>query len=111
VFDSKSKQGYSRRLGWKSLLLVAVVAIVYFIGINASMYVAYTPVGFDIFYGVQGRYFIPILLLVPLVFLGRGIGLDPKDATGVRRWAIAAVIFCLAMSIFTILQRYYWYTP
>jgi uncharacterized membrane protein len=111
VFDSKSKQGYSRRLGWKSLLLVAVVAIVYFIGINASMYVAYTPVGFDIFYGVQGRYFIPILLLIPLVFLGRGIGLDPKDATGVRRWAIAAVIFCLAMSIFTILQRYYWYTP
>ncbi len=77
-------------------------------------YVTFTPVGYDIIYGVQGRYFIPVAPLLFLLFylnrdninlLGRKINLNmPKHS---NLMIIIFTIFILGISLFLILKRYY----
>jgi hypothetical protein len=45
--------------GWRLLILV-----VCFLGVALALYVTWTPVGAPLIEGLQGRYFIPLLLLM-----------------------------------------------
>lgn len=51
----------------KYLSLIIVIAVIGLI--FSSLYVQWTPLKNVIIEGVQGRYFIPILLLVPIIFM------------------------------------------
>ncbi len=89
-------------------LLVATAAIVLAIGagIFAALYLAWTPVGHPRVEGVQGRYFLPLAVLVPLV-------LDQaRTRPGLAERGIATIVLALpAISLLlvqrTIILRYY----
>lgn len=85
-------------------LLVFLVAVGLWVVVDAALYALYSPVGFKIIVGLQGRYFLPIvLLLVPL--------LHSKVLISSSRFYRMAVIclptFLLASSLITIYFRYY----
>lgn len=46
------------------LVPLAIVGLIF-----TSLYIQWTPVSKDIIDGVQGRYFIPLLLFIPLIFM------------------------------------------
>lgn len=48
-------------------IIFAGVFLIIFCLILTSLYMQWTPVGYNIVEGVQGRYFLPILLLVPII--------------------------------------------
>lgn len=48
------------------LIYIAVVIL-----ISTSLYLQWTPVMGDLILGIQGRYFLPMIMLFPLLFKGR----------------------------------------
>lgn len=54
----------------KSGILLLCSGLIAIVGIGTGLYAAYTPVGFNLIQGVQGRYLIPC---IPYVILGLGI--------------------------------------
>lgn len=85
-------------------LLVAGVALLYWLAVSTSLYMYYSPVGYKIIYGLQGRYFIPLLaVLLPLVASTK-IKIEQKTY---QRLAVALPLFLLVASTITIYVRYY----
>lgn len=98
--------GYKERgvMVKRSLKLVSlVVAVTYSLAVCAALYVAYTPVGFNIVVGVQGRYLLPAVLLLTVVFYG--------FSYISRRKYVSLVLFSVVplalLSVVTIIFRYY----
>ncbi len=88
----------------KEKILVLIVALTMWIAICTSLYLYYTPVGFKIVYGLQGRYFIPLLvLLIPLLY---GNWIKTKDVY-YKRIAIYSPLILLLSSSIVIYARYY----
>lgn len=94
---------------WK--LLVAVLCVGYFIATNLALYLGYTPVNFDIVYGVQGRYFLPILIVALIALGSRGVRIRSSDATQLRQWVVIWMAILVFLALFITYQRYYLYTP
>jgi uncharacterized membrane protein len=93
---------------WKVILIGCMV--VYFIAVNYALYTGYTPVNFDIIYGVQGRYFLPIII-VSIVLLTGGIYVAKKDFNRFASKAMVALFIFILLALFITVQRYYLYTP
>ena len=77
-------------------------------------YVTFTPVGLDIVYGVQGRYFIPVAPLLFLLFYpnrdqinlwGHKINFKLRENFSILIVLFSIVILCI--SLFMIFKRYY----
>jgi uncharacterized membrane protein len=78
--------------------------------ILASLYVWWSPVGGEYIVGIQGRYFIPLLPLIPLLLNHRAIRIDANP----RALFIITATGCagfLGVSIATFIQRYYFSEP
>lgn len=73
-FVEKNKIELDRNLK----ILLIFLSIVGYVLILSGLYLAWTPVGTNIIEGVQGRYFIPYLILIPLVFINKGKNLEIK---------------------------------
>jgi uncharacterized membrane protein len=77
------------------------------LAIFGALYLSYTPVGAAQVDGVQGRYFLPVLLVLPLMLV------SAKAATPsrVRTLATAAVLLFPVVSLFlterALTTRYY----
>lgn len=99
--DSKTLQGLVRG----SRLLIGVTALLYFIAVNAGMYIYYSPVDFNIIVGLQGRYFLPLLFLSALIVAPLGLRAS-RSMTKVL-FAICAPIVLLIISTVYIIVRYY----
>lgn len=88
--------------GQKITFLVILVA--YWGIVNAALYAVYSPVGFKIIVGLQGRYFIPmLLLLIPLTY---------SSWLKANQRAYKIIVTCLPLfllisSFLTIYFRYY----
>ena len=95
------------RTGGRLLLLGVLAATA--LGLMLAMYLIWTPVGSDRVDGITGRYLIPLLLFVPLLF--RRGGLLPTMPGGLRGGAWVAVCACAAAGWWyvpmTIILRYY----
>jgi len=109
LFFTHKKDTGNRVNRWFRLVLLGIICL-YFAAVNAAMYLTYSPVNFDIIYGVQGRYFLPILICLPLIFMG-GIALRSSDARRLNRNLIISTSFVLVVSLIVLFQRYYLYTP
>lgn len=94
---------------WKVLAIVLCVG--YFGAINLALYMGYTPVNFDIVYGVQGRYFLPILIVAATTIFVGGIRIQRADIAKFKQWAVISMIVLIALALFITYQRYYLYTP
>lgn len=93
-------------------LLGLGLALVHFIAVNLAIYLSYTPYDFDIIYGVQGRYFIPTLLIVMgSLCIGRGVELKKIDRLKVASFISVVVSVVVLLSLFITYQRYFLYTP
>jgi uncharacterized membrane protein len=86
----------------KTVLLLIILG--YWLAVNAAIYVYYSPVGFKIIYGMQGRYFIPILFLMIPLLIGNWLKTDKRIY---QRIAIYVPIFLLVASVITIYVRYF----
>ena len=67
LFDS-SARNIKKDYIFKIIVFLIVFSII--AGIYTALYVIWTPVGNKIIEGVQGRYFIPILIYIPLISYG-----------------------------------------
>jgi uncharacterized membrane protein len=92
-------------------LLTLLLIAGYFAAVNLAMYLNYSPVGFDIIYGVQGRYFIPLLIVLPLLLLSINARLEKRSTEKARSAILWCSAFALAFAVVIVFQRYYLYTP
>jgi uncharacterized membrane protein len=104
LFMGSYEKKYKEVLSSKSRQLIASVAAVYWLAVSTALYVYYTPAGFKIIVGLQGRYYIPLLMLAIPLFRVKGIRIDPLLY---RRVAISLPIFLLVCSTITIYVRYF----
>lgn len=88
-------------------MITAGIIFLYLLAVSTALYLYYTPVGFEIIVGIQGRYFLPALLLATLL----GVGSRTKFSKGQSTFFIIAMplLLLVAASIY-ILFRYYLYT-
>jgi uncharacterized membrane protein len=98
----------------KQKLLAFITYFAMFFLVIIYEYVTFTPVGLDIIYGVQGRYFIPVAPLLFLLFypnrdhislLGRKINLKLRKNSNLLIILFSIIILCI--SFFMIFKRYY----
>jgi uncharacterized membrane protein len=88
----------------KQKLILALVIVGYWLAANAALYVYYSPVGFKIIYGMQGRYFLPIVLLLLPLFFGKWLR---SSRYLYRSVAIYVPTFLLIASVITIYTRFF----
>lgn len=82
-------------------LLLSIAAV------GGALYLAYTPVGYGKIIGMQGRYFIPMVIVALLVALGsrQSFTLSPVVY---RRYARYTVFVWLLFTAGTLIGHYYW---
>jgi len=90
-------------------LLIGCGAL-YFSLVNLAMYLSFTPVDFNIIYGVQGRYFLPLLIMAPL-FAIPFLTIIKKYQQKVLVCVGAGLLALTIVALFITFQRYYLYTP
>lgn len=98
---------------WKDRLLYLICPIISVIGIYTAMYLLWTPVkngiGGNFIDGVQGRYFIPLLLFVPLLITNKFI----KNKKVLKFFEesfdinLCIIFINLLVALFTCLVRYW----
>jgi len=106
-FDQKRTKNIDKR--WK--ILVVILCAGYFAAVNLALYLGYSPLNFDIIYGVQGRYFLPILIVGGAVLFTGGLTILRKDEFKVKIWIVTSVITLVLLALFITFQRYFLYTP
>jgi len=67
LFDSSIK---NNKFNCKSKLFIFIILFLIIAGIYTALYLIWTPVGHYTIEGVQGRYFLPIVIFTPLLVLG-----------------------------------------
>lgn len=107
AIDEK-KQHTIRRV-WKIIALVLCAG--YFAAVNLALYLGYTPVNFDIIYGVQGRYFLPMLFILAAVVFTGGLQIAKKDIMKVKVWSVMSIGVLVFLALLITYQRYFLYTP
>lgn len=101
---STNKKKLRSWLTGRQKLLVGSIAILYWLSLNSAMYIFNSPAQFKIIVGLQGRYFLPVaILLVPLLY-GNWLR---TTKIAYRYIAIFAPTLLLSASAITIYVRYY----
>ncbi len=85
-------------------ILIGLIITAFWMIVNLALYVFYSPVGYKIIVGVQGRYFLPILLLLIPLCASNWLKITPKAYKNI---ATCSSIFLLTCSMVTIYIRYY----
>ena len=62
IVDQNKKRLKEYERWWIAFLTVGVIALIF-----TSLYVQWTPVQNEVINGIQGRYFLPIILMVALL--------------------------------------------
>lgn len=91
-------------------ILVIGISILYFLAVNYALYTGYTPVNFNIVYGVQGRYLLPIVI-ASIILLAGGIYVAKREFNKLLPRALGIVFVLILLALFVTVQRYYLYTP
>lgn len=99
-FDFKPER-WQKILIW--IVLIAGTIITY-----TSLYIMWSPVGNSVILGLNGKYFIPLMLPLCLIFKN---SIAKYDYDKVKLAIIIAVILILASSELSLLHRFYNITP
>lgn len=103
VAERFSPSGANRRRTWLVLLTIAAsVAMIY-----VTLYMSFTPVGYFMIDGVQGRYFVPLAVLGLAVLL-RWVPLRLTDAAGrvPARAAAFTVVAATSVALIAAVVKY-----
>jgi len=85
-------------------LSIIIVAAILFLCTSAIFYLYWTPISVDNIQGLQGRYFIPIVMLLGLY---QGRKLFKLQANQYTKLIVLIVPIILMTSAVTIFERYY----
>ena len=88
-----------------------ILAFVHFMAVNLAIYLTYTPVNFDIVYGVQGRYFLPTVFVVVLFMNIGSINLSAISINKMKKYIIVTLFISVLLALFVTFQRYFMFTP
>lgn len=88
----------SRGGGWLALFSCVLAALL----IGAAEYVGWTPPGRDAVYGVQGRYFVPVLVAALAALGGGAAGIVSEKGLALFMAALS-----LAVTVFALVQYFY----
>lgn len=91
-------------------ILLVGITVLYFFAVNYALYTGYTPVNFNIVYGVQGRYFLPIIIASIILFVG-GVYVAKREFNTFLPRALTLVFILIILALFITIQRYYLFTP
>jgi len=86
-------------------LLWLALAGTYFAAVNLAIYIYYSPVKTPFVFGLQGRYFIPILIVTLLMFLKARKHDSEKMITQKQLYIASQIV--LTISVIVIAFRYY----
>ena len=89
----------------KSRLVFILVFVAGYIATIASLYISYTPVGSNQVFGVQGRYFLPLVL--PLLLVVASISWKGKNFIPSHRWIIAFLATALSINLLGLLFTFH----
>jgi uncharacterized membrane protein len=93
---------------WVNRRVIIVFIVIFALGYLStilSLYVSFTPVGGNKVLGVQGRYFIPLVLLFLLAISGLW---DAKNITLISpSWIMGLLTFALSLNVLGILLSFY----
>jgi len=84
--------------------LVICVFVLFWLAVSTVLYLFYNPVGYKIIVGLQGRYFIPLAILLVPLFYNKAFRLEES------KYLITARVFpviLLTASVITVGFRYY----
>lgn len=88
----------------KQKVLITLIGLAYVAGVSTALYMYYSPVGYKIIVGIQGRYFLPLAFLVIPLFYGK---LLKSSRLVYRSIVIFTPLFLLISSVITLYVRYY----
>lgn len=104
VVNYESNLPDNKPLSRKNKIIITLSSLIYFFAVFLSMYLYQTRPESNFIWGVQGRYLIPLLFLaVPLLY-SNSLRLH---IMAFRKYIILSSIFLLALSVVTLIFRYY----
>ena len=89
-------------IGWKRRIVIGVIVLAGIALTWLALYLTFTPIGTDEIYGVQARYYIPLLYPLSLVVANRNVSIRMKYETMTRFAMVSNWIFAVA-SIYTLM--------
>ena len=81
--------------------LIIFIILIVIILMSTSLYIQWTPLKNNTIYGIQGRYFLPLLMLVPILF--DKIKLSPKIDFSNKY----ILIFVVSLNIYALASIFY----
>lgn len=84
---------------WRARILLVIAAVVPLVAISAAEYVIWTPPGLATVYGVQPRYWLPVLPAMMLLVAGWR---PRRESSGGREWLLwvaTIVLVCVACTL------------
>lgn len=97
LFSGLNKEDHEYDIRLNDRALIGTAGITTCLIVVLSMAIAFTPGNMDIIIGVQGRYFIPALVLLLLFVHNYKISLN-------RDISIYLIVICLTLQIFTVMD-------
>ena len=93
LFFVKEKENIKIHIDMKTKIVVSITFILIVVLIYSSIYVQWNIVSNQIIYGVQGRYFLPVVLLTSLIFDNKYLIVKEKIS---RRYIFLFMLFIRA---------------
>lgn len=100
TYTNKTKEFFQK----KEKYLLWLVLLLYWAAASTALYLYYSPVGYKIIYGLQGRYFLPLAVVALPLLQSKSVRVDKKLY---KRIAVWLPIVLLISSTITIYVRYF----
>lgn len=94
-----------RLAGWWQRCVFAVIALLIVVAIDLSLYLYFSPVGEREIKGLQGRYFLPVLLLLPFILRSR-LAYFRMSQAGIGLILIVGILPAFLVMIMLLSQQY-----
>ena len=95
----------SEQISKKFHIIFIFVFVTSYLATIVSLYLTFTPVGSDRVFGVQGRYFIPLVLLLSLLL--SSLLSTKKLAISSPKWVVGFLAIALSLNIAGIILTFY----
>ena len=95
----------SEQISKKFRIIFILVFVTGYLATIVSLYLTFTPVGSDRVFGVQGRYFIPLVLLLSLLL--SSLLSTKKLAISSPKWVVGFLAIALSLNIAGIILTFY----
>ena len=102
--NALSDKDMKRIINKKEIIIITLIVLLIIGLIFASLYVQFTPPGYRIIFGVQGRYFLPFLPLIMMVI--SKINMEYKGKLNLDMITIIACLLLNISVILTIFERF-----